>query len=146
MKAEAILMAAARADFMASGTAYPSLGPDDFIPARMGPKLLGSVLLGIAAKDALKTRTGKAIVGEGIEITGFTKHGINRVVGDGAKRAGVKPEALLDALKNPTKIKSGVDSQGRPYQIFEGKNARVVVNPETGNIISANPLTGIGAH
>src|SRR5690606_28625817 len=35
------------------------------------------------------------IVGQnGTKITGFTKHGIDRVVGDGAKRAGVKPEAL----------------------------------------------------
>jgi hypothetical protein len=90
---------------------------------------------------------GTEIVAQnGTKITGFTKHGIDRVVGDGAKRAGVKHEALLDALKNPKKIVSGVDSQGRPFQTFVGENARVVVNPQTGQVVSVNPLSGAGAH
>jgi len=83
---------------------------------------------------------------EAIAIKGFTKHGIDRAVGDGAKRAGTRPEAILDALKNPTKIKSGIDNQGRPFSIYTGRNARVVINPETRQIISVNPLSGAGAH
>jgi hypothetical protein len=51
----------------------------------------------------------------------------------------------LDALKNPAKIAEGVDKQGRPFQIFTGGNARVVVNPETGQIVSVNPLSRLGA-
>ena len=56
--------------------------------------------------------------GEGIEtasgsrITGFTRHGVNRAIGDAAKRAGTKPKAISDALRNPTKpVVRGVDSQ-----------------------------------
>lgn len=89
---------------------------------------------------------GKIIAQDGTEITGFTKHGIDRVIGDDALRAGVKPEALLDALKNPEKVVSGVDDLGRPFVRYYGKDARVVVNPQTGQIISVNPLTGAGAH
>jgi RHS repeat-associated protein len=83
---------------------------------------------------------------DGTKITGLVKHGVNRAIGDGAKRAGTRPEAILDALKNPTTIKEGVDKLGRPFKIFEGTNARVVVNPQTGKIVSTNPLSGAGAH
>ena len=71
---------------------------------------------------------------------------MNRVIGDGAKRAGTTPQAILDALKNPQKIVDGVDKLGRSFQIFIGEIARVVVNPQTGKIISVNPLSGEGAH
>jgi hypothetical protein len=30
--------------------------------------------------------------------------------------------------------------------VFHGANARVVVNPQTGQIVSMNPLSGAGAH
>lgn len=83
---------------------------------------------------------------DGTKITGFTKHGINRAVGDGAKRAGVKPDAFLDALKNPQKITDGIDLQGRPYSVFTGRDAHVVVNSQTGQVVSANPLSHIGAN
>jgi hypothetical protein len=86
------------------------------------------------------------IARNGTKITGFTKHGINVAVGDGAKRAGVTPEAFLDALENPRRITAGVDQLGRPFQVFDGQNAHVVVNPETGNVVSTNPLSGAGAH
>jgi hypothetical protein len=99
-----------------------------------------------APDSPLAARATEIVAQNGTKITGFTKHGIDRVVGDGAKRAGVKPEALLDALKNPKKITSGVDSQGRPYQVFTGQDARVVVNPQTGQVVSTNPLSGAGAH
>jgi len=97
-------------------------------------------------RSSLAAKTIEIVAQNGTKITGFTKHGIDRVVGDGAKRAGVKPEALLDALKNPKKVTSGIDSQGRPYQVFKGQDARVVVNPKTGQLISTNPLLGAGAH
>ena len=98
------------------------------------------------AKTGCAAKGTELVAQNGTKITGFTKHGIDRVVGDGSKRAGVKPEALLDALKNPKKIVSGVDSQGRPFQTFVGENARVVVNPQTGQVVSVNPLSGAGAH
>lgn len=89
---------------------------------------------------------GKIVAKGGTEITGFTGHGINRAIGDGSTRAGVKPQAILDALKNPKKITEGIDSQGRPFQVFQGENARVIVNPQTGKIVSTNPLSAAGAH
>jgi hypothetical protein len=63
-----------------------------------------------------------------------------------SKRAGTKPEAILDALKSPKKITEGTDSLGRPFKIYAGENARVVVNPNTGKIISVNPLSRAGAN
>jgi hypothetical protein len=76
---------------------------------------------------------------------GSTSHGVDRAIGDAAARAGTKPEAILDALQNPRKIVSGVDPQGRPFQRFYGQDARVVVNPQTGKVVSVNPLSGAGA-
>jgi len=40
---------------------------------------------------------------------------------------------------------SGVDQQGRPFEIFTGKDARVVVNPQSGKVVSVNPMSGAGA-
>lgn len=101
----------------------------------------------LASDSLLAARGGSRIVASnGTEITGFTRHGINRAIGDGASRAGVKPGAVLDALKNPSRIVDGVDDLGRPFQVFHGANARVVVNPQTGRIVSMNPLSGAGAH
>lgn len=50
----------------------------------------------------------------------------------------------MDAIKNPTKIKEGVDNMGRPYKVYTGSDGRVVVNPQTGKIVSTNPLSGAG--
>jgi hypothetical protein len=100
----------------------------------------------LASDSLLAARgIGKIVASNGTEITGFTRHGINRAIGDGASRAGVKPEAVLDALKNPSKIVDGVDDLGRPFQEFHGTNAFVVVNPQTGNVVSMYPLSAAGA-
>jgi len=104
----------------------------------------GAGLIKVGGKVAAKA--GAEIVAKnGTRIGGFTRHGVDRAIGDAASRAGTKPQAILDALKNPTKIVEGVDKQGRPFQVFTGQNARVVVNPETGQIVSVNPLSRVGA-
>jgi RHS repeat-associated protein len=121
--------------------------------ARSGPKALNAGLIAaslipivdIGADAVLAGGATKIIASNGSRISGFTGHGINRAIGDAASRAGTKPQAILDALRNPTKIVGGVDRQGRPFQIFTGGNARVVVNPETGQIVSVNPLSALGA-
>ena len=92
------------------------------------------------------TRNAGVVAANGTEITGVTRHGVNRAIGDGAGRAGTKPEAALDALKSPRRIDDGVDHKGRPFQVFRGENARVVVNPESGKIVSMNPLSRAGAN
>ena len=76
----------------------------------------------------------------GTRITGYTKHGLDRAIGDGGKRAGASPSSIIDALKNPIKIEKGTDKLGRPFETFTGQNARVVVNPDSGQIVSVNPL------
>jgi hypothetical protein len=101
-------------------------------PKLVTPTAAGTKCLSIVAKN-------------GTKITGFTKHGIERVIGDAAERAGTKPQAILDALQNPLKIETGVDPLGRPFQRFIGQDARVVVNPQTGQVVSVNPLSGAGA-
>ncbi len=83
---------------------------------------------------------------DGTEIVGFTRHGVNRAIGDGAKRAGVKPQALLDAIKNPSRITEGVDDLGRPFKVYRGSDARVIINPQTGRIVSTNPRSSAGAN
>ncbi len=87
---------------------------------------------------------GGLFASSGTVITGYTRHGIHRLLGDGARRAGVSSRAILDALKNPRKIVKGVDSLGRPFEAFYSASARVVVNPKTGKIISVNPLSAAG--
>lgn len=78
----------------------------------------------------LKTSTG-------IEITGFAKHGLHRII-----QRDVKPIDILDALRNPIEIKSvKIDNIGRKSQRFIGNNAEFVINPSTGKIISVNPTS-----
>lgn len=68
----------------------------------------------------------------GIEITGISKHAVDRAVS-----RGFDMESALDALQNPIKVGTiKIDDDGFPSQKFRGKNAEIVVNPENGNIIS----------
>ena len=136
-------------EFIAMGNAVEHGNTMDTSPAFDPIDILSGGIAGMA-----RSAIGRGLAREGIEIaaqngtkvTGFTAHGINRAIGDAAGRAGVKPGALLDALKNPRSINSGIDQLGRPYQIFTGENARVIVNPQTGQVISVNPTSAAGAH
>jgi hypothetical protein len=111
----------------------------------------GQLQLNVPGAPTAAPQSLEITASDGTKIKGFVEHGVDRAIGDAPKgtpgeRAGTRPEAILDALKNPTKITGGIDSQGRPFKVFTGQNARVVVNPETGNIVSVNPLSGAGAH
>jgi RHS repeat-associated protein len=94
---------------------------------------------------------GTITAADGTIVEGVVDHGVGRMIGDGPAgvsgvRAGTRVEAIEDALLNPTKnIKSGVDSLGRPFKVFIGKDAKVVVNPVTRSIVSVNPLSRAGA-
>ena len=66
---------------------------------------------------------------------GVTKHGVSRKV-----ERSVKTSDIVDALKNPLKIKDAkIDTKGRLSQKYIGKNATVAINPKTKNIVSVNP-------
>ena len=128
------------------GVMEPRAGFDALASAgRNGESVLSFYDHASDSDDAVAARSAGIVASNGTKITGLTRHGVNRAIGDGAERAGTRPQAILDALKNPKSIKEGVDSQGRPFQIFTGADARVVVNPQTGNIVSTNPLSGAGA-
>jgi hypothetical protein len=80
----------------------------------------------------------------GTVVTKYLTHGVDRAIGDTYKRAGTRPAAILDALKSPLSVKSGIDEVGRPFEVYRGKDARVVVNPQEGSIVSVNPLSRRG--
>jgi len=73
----------------------------------------------------------------GLKVNGFVKHALNRAI-----ERGVNPKSILDALKKPLKIGENIiDKLGRQSQRFIGKKAEVVVNPQTGKVISVNPTS-----
>lgn len=117
----------------------------------------------LSSLSALRADKGGAKTTNGLKITGFTSHGMDRAIGSFG-RTGVKPDAILDALKNPLKINNVVtdlsnqshystyfvalkinnvvtDQLGRQSQRFIGQFGEVVINPQTGKIISVNPTS-----
>ncbi len=66
-----------------------------------------------------------------------TRHGVDRKI-----EREVKSMDELNALKNPLKVgKVKHDAKGLPSQRYVGRGAEVVINPETGKIISVNPTS-----
>ena len=64
------------------------------------------------------------------QITGFTKHGINNAISKNG--VGVSERAMLDTVKNPTKI---VSQALKTKFKYVGKNAVVILN-KTGKVIT----------
>ncbi|MGQ0765086.1 MAG: RHS repeat-associated core domain-containing protein, partial [Gemmatimonadota bacterium] len=128
----------------------------------LGASFLPGVSSGIDAATLLSGQnplTGEdvGVVGRGIALTGLiTPAGggqiraagktISRVTGDFVNRVigrGVKNEQILDALRNPLKVKGVVlDAQGRPSQQIIGREATVVQNPETGDLVTTWRTSG----
>ena len=100
-----------------------------------------------AAYVALRQASGPVlniVTSTGVRVTGYTRHGFQMLRGIGTPRGGVSGAAWRDAIANPRSVKTGVDAAGRPFQVFVGRSARVVVNPNTGKIVSMNPLSRAG--
>lgn len=71
----------------------------DYVAVAMGSaSVAGDLLGGEVAKGILSTANG-------LKVTGFTKHALER-----AMERGVKPSAILDALKKPLKTGSIVQT------------------------------------
>ena len=84
-----------------------------------------------------KSSTTTITTQNGINITGFTKHGLNRAI-----ERNVSTKSILESLKKPLQIKDiKVDSLGRKSQRFIGSRASSVVNPSNGKIVSVNPTS-----
>lgn len=70
-------------------------------------------------------------------LIGLTKHGLNQKI-----NRKVRSTDVLDALKRPLDVnRVKLDNLGRPSQRFVGPKAEVVMNPNTGKIISVNPTS-----
>jgi len=97
-----------------------------------------NAVLGFLRRIIPGKKTGTEIVtSNGIKIKGFTIHAVDRAI-----QRGVKPNAILDAVKNPLKKGEIIfDKLKRPSQRFIGRTAEVVINPKTGKIISVNPTS-----
>ena len=107
-------------------------------------------LIGGAAGGLIKAGVGKSVgniikttsktnitSANGIKVSGFTKHGVNRAI-----ERGVKSNHILDALKRPIKIKNiEIDKLGKQSQKFVGEKGSVVINPKTGKIITVHPTS-----
>ena len=70
----------------------------------------------------------------GTKVTGYTKHGVDQAMSRNGGR-GVKPSAILEALKNPKKIVPKIDELGRTSIQYRGAQSTVALNPE-GKIVS----------
>lgn len=114
------------------------------IAVRGGIKIVdkGTDALTAAANVGSAAHDTNIVTSIGTKIMGFTEHGVDRAIGDSAKRLGVRPEAILDAIKKPLKVgEVKIDKYGRPSQRYVGRQGEVVVNPDTGRIISVNPTS-----
>ncbi|MBN8589486.1 MAG: hypothetical protein J0L94_14330 [Rhodothermia bacterium] len=117
-------------EIMASEAGLVGVGGAAAVGAKQVAKEAAEEVVVVAAKTSIQAANG-------IKITGFAKHGLDRVI-----ERGVKPNAILDAIKNPLKTGNVVTDQlGRQSQRFIGQFGEVVVNPQTGKIISVNPTS-----
>ena len=75
-------------------------------------------------------------------ITGYTSHGLHQAIGRNNGR-GVSIRAMHDALHNPMKVTSRVDSMGRSSTVYRGRDASVALNPE-GRVVTTYPHSSAG--
>jgi len=101
--------------------------------------LAGAVLGGLPGGRASR---GIQTAAEGIVVSGFTREAVSRAISRPGAAAGIRPAAILDALRNPVRIGPRVvDQGGRPAVTFIGRSATAVVNPNTGRIITVYPTS-----
>ena len=97
-----------------------------FVPIGRGLKICSAIAKSKKIRNALKTvykiEENCTVVGK---ISGYTKHGLNQVIGRNEGR-GVKIRAILDSLKNPTKCVSQPNGSIK----YIGKDATVILNTE----------------
>jgi hypothetical protein len=125
------------ANTVADGLLVATAGASPTNPGNLLSKTSAESQVVKAGKEVANEVTKGIKTATGSEVTGFAKHGINRVI-----ERGVKPNAILDALKNPLKTgQVAIDATGRQSQRFIGQFGEVVINPQTGKIVSANPTS-----
>lgn len=109
-----------------------------------------SPLSGFKNYEKLYGEINKNIVGvktsEGTEVSGQSKHFMERVVGTmkdpktGRPRSGVTVVGIRDALEKPLKVLPvRTASNGDRSQKYIGKDGTVAINPDSGVLIQCNP-------
>ena len=85
-------------------------------------------------------------IAEGVQITGKSKHFMERVIGTmcdpktGKPRSGVSVEDILKALTSPVNVKPiKTAKNGEKSQKYIGEKATVTINPDKGILIQCNP-------
>ncbi len=96
--------------------------------------------------DKIQTDIIGMTTSDGIQVTGQSKHFLERVIGTmqdpktGRLRSGVAVKEIAQAIKAPLDIRPvKVDSNGGRSQKYIGEKATVTINPDTGNLIQCNP-------
>lgn len=96
--------------------------------------------------DKIQTDIVGMTTSDGIQVTGQSKHFLERVVGTmqdpktGRLRSGVAIKEIAQAIKAPLDIRPvKVDYNGGRSQKYIGEKATVTINPDTGNLIQCNP-------
>ena len=80
----------------------------------------------------------------GLKITGFTNHFIDRIIGEidtsaKGKRLGVPVDEALDALQNLLRIKETiVNANGDRSFVLVGKLCKISIDPDTNILIQTN--------
>jgi SPP1 gp7 family putative phage head morphogenesis protein len=84
------------------------------------------------------------VAANGVTIAGKSWHFISRVIGSvEQKRNGVSVDSIVDALLDPDDLRPvKVSKSGKKSQRMKKGNVLVTVNPDSGNLIQANPLSG----
>lgn len=109
-----------------------------------------SPLSGFKNYEKIYGEINRNIVGvktsEGTEVSGQSKHFMERVVGTmkdpktGRPRSGVTVDGIKDALENPLKVLPvRIASGGDKSQKYIGRNGTVAINPDSGVLIQCNP-------
>jgi len=101
----------------------------------------GRAATGLIDNVATSSAIPTAITPEPSKVSGviakFAKHALHQKM-----NRSVPSSAVLNAVKSPLQTRPVViDKLGRPSQRIVGRKAEVVVNPETGKVISINPTS-----
>lgn len=88
-----------------------------------------------AYRFAVKRERFSALIGT-VTSTGVSVTGVSDHIVDQAIARGFTAESALDALQNPVKVGKIRTDESGASQRFTGEAAAVVINPETGNLIT----------
>lgn len=102
----------------------------------LGTSMLMGGAFSVASTSAYEIAQGRnPFNGEVLNNNNLTKHAQSRI-----KERGLSLDSINDALNNPLHV-NGVkyDGLGRPSITYIGEKATVVINPDTGKIITAYP-------